>query len=208
MSRPQKIHPPLEAGFGEVLARVAEGAGVKLEKPTGEVINLTKYEVAERQLKTAVRLFFAEGDCVSIETLAGAATEIFRQLGKKHGLVGILHDIDIIPDEMRREWINIIRSPRNFFKHAKSDLEETLHFAIKSTHFILLESCRLSLQIASATDRQFLKEAMVFQFWFGANYPEILIDQGVLPDCMKNMDVSAESSLAVFRKVLGIPDKL
>src|SRR5438552_18089527 len=41
-----------------------------------EILHLTKVGVAQSQLKTAIRLWFNDGDAVSIHTLACAAYEI------------------------------------------------------------------------------------------------------------------------------------
>ena len=73
---------------------------------------VNKLAVVRQQLETAIRLFFAGGDEVSIHTLACAAHEVVRNVndftgGSSMGTEGC-------------KW-NLINSPANFFKHAKED---------------------------------------------------------------------------------------
>jgi hypothetical protein len=51
------------------------------QKSTSETV--TVLEAAERQLRTAIRLFFERRDMIAIHTLATAAQEILRRLGKR-----------------------------------------------------------------------------------------------------------------------------
>src|SRR5712692_11716002 len=46
---------------------------------------ITKLEAAHRQLTTAIRMFFADGDAVAVHTLACAAREIYERHGGKAG---------------------------------------------------------------------------------------------------------------------------
>ena len=48
-------------------------------------LRLTKLDAARRQLETAVRLYFHEGDPVSTHTLAAAAYNVLRALNKRQG---------------------------------------------------------------------------------------------------------------------------
>jgi hypothetical protein len=43
-------------------------------------IKISKLDAARRQLDTAIRLYFMEGDPVSVHTLAAAAFEILKDL--------------------------------------------------------------------------------------------------------------------------------
>jgi len=44
---------------------------------------MTKLEAAQRQLTTAIRMFFADGDPVAVHTLACAAREIYEKHCRK-----------------------------------------------------------------------------------------------------------------------------
>jgi hypothetical protein len=46
-------------------------------------IKISKLEAARRQVETAIRIYFANGDPVSIHTLAAASLQILVDLDKK-----------------------------------------------------------------------------------------------------------------------------
>jgi hypothetical protein len=60
-------------------------------------ITVTKLDAAKRQLRTALRLWFDDGDPVSIHTLLAAAHEIIHTLYRRKGLRDLLFDSDLWP---------------------------------------------------------------------------------------------------------------
>jgi hypothetical protein len=66
--------------------------------------------VARRQLRTAIRLWFDDGDPVSIHTLAAAAYEILHTLARRKGAEDLLFDAHLIKDEYRSIWVKALRS--------------------------------------------------------------------------------------------------
>jgi hypothetical protein len=66
---------------------------------------LSKFDVAERQLLQAIRMFFGEEDPVSIHTLAEAAAQVLNDIGEKYGARSFLRDSDIIREDKRKEWL-------------------------------------------------------------------------------------------------------
>lgn len=91
-------------------------------------LQITKLDAAQRQLRTAVRLWFQNGDPVSIHTLLGAAHEIIHRLYRNKGLVNLVFDSDLIKDEYRGDFARVMKAAPNFFKHANSDSDQTLTF--------------------------------------------------------------------------------
>jgi hypothetical protein len=47
---------------------------------------VSKLDAAKRQLETAIRLYFSDGDPVSIHTLTAAAYNILRDVTKQKGV--------------------------------------------------------------------------------------------------------------------------
>ena len=80
---------------------------------------LSKQDVARRQLVTAIRLFFEIGDPVSIFTLASNAWEVIDVLCNKAGVNSLSNESrEHTPKnkDLKKDYIN---SPyRNFLKHA------------------------------------------------------------------------------------------
>jgi hypothetical protein len=99
-------------------------------------IQVSKLDAAKRQLHTAIRLWFEDGDPVSIHTLVSAAHEIIHTLFKRKGLKGLLFDNPNIPEQFRSDFSQAIKSAANAFKHARNDPEGTTEFAPVFNEFL------------------------------------------------------------------------
>ncbi len=86
-----------------------------------EKITITKLDAAHRQLATAIELWFADGDPVSIHALAYSAHEIIHRLYRLKGLNDLLFDSFLIKDEFRGDFANKMKESANFFKHAERE---------------------------------------------------------------------------------------
>jgi hypothetical protein len=64
-------------------------------------ITVTKLDAARRQLRTALRLWFHDGDPVSIHALLAAAHEIIHRLYRNKGLRNLMFDNENIEEEHR-----------------------------------------------------------------------------------------------------------
>lgn len=85
-------------------------------------IVVTKLDAAKSQLRTAIRLWFEDGDPVSIHTLAYAAYEIVHVVSKKRNRTRLLiFDSDTVKDEFRSQMNVLLKKAPNFFKHADRD---------------------------------------------------------------------------------------
>lgn len=106
-------------------------------------LQLTKLEVAQRQLETAVCLYFDDGDPVSIHTLAAAASEIINGVCKAAGSpVRTMRDraLDYIRPEYQDEVRRALSMSQNFFKHADRDSEGVLDFGSDEADARLLDA--------------------------------------------------------------------
>lgn len=89
-----------------------------MPQPTFKV---TKLQAAQRQLNTAIELWFAEGDPVSVHSLAYAAYEITHRLYRNAGHSNLLYDSKAIEDSERAEVVTALKRSANFFKHAEQE---------------------------------------------------------------------------------------
>jgi hypothetical protein len=137
-----------------------------------EQITLTKLEAARRQLCTAIELWFADRDPVSVHTLAAAAYEIIHALSKKRnpGRRDLLFDSIIIKDEYRKDWVAHLKKEQNFFKHADRDPDSIIEFSPKFTEFFIMFSILGLSQIGETLDT--LESA--FMFWLQFHRPKLL----------------------------------
>jgi hypothetical protein len=97
---------------------------------SGSTIRVGKLDAARRQLRTAITLWFNDGDPVSVHTLAFAAYEIIHAISEKRdpSRRDLLFDSLIIKDEYRRDWNAHVRRHANFFKHADRDGDSVIEF--------------------------------------------------------------------------------
>jgi hypothetical protein len=80
---------------------------------------VTKLEAAQRQLDTAIELWFRDGDAVSIHTLVGAAYQILYDPNKKRGGPDVLAVDSMIPSEHLEEFRHICQEARILRRVAK-----------------------------------------------------------------------------------------
>jgi hypothetical protein len=107
-------------------------------------LQVTKLDAARRQLETAIRLYFHEGDAVSIHTLTTAAYNILRDLSVHRGNMGmIVKDrlIEQVKPEHRDEVRRKINEAENYFKHANRDPDEIFLFSPKQSELLLYDAC-------------------------------------------------------------------
>lgn len=131
---------------------------------------LTKFEVAERQLNQAVRLFFENGDPVSIHTLAEAASQVLYDIRGQFGSKSIFRESDLVRDEHKKEWLAHLFKSRNFFKHADKDQSATHEFKDEFNHFSLMETVNMYL----TAKRGWTPESIMFLAWFCSTYPNLV----------------------------------
>ncbi len=142
-------------------------------------MKLTKYEVATRQLDTAIKLFFDAGDAVSIHTLAAASATVFADILENTGKTSWREQIvKNYSDLTKPQVFDILRNAQNFFKHADRDSEEVLDFSDTFNDaiiFIATLECGLLLQSENQKyeKKQKLSIPMsVYQLWNIATKPD------------------------------------
>ena len=131
-------------------------------------ITVTKLEAASRQLDTSIRLFFSDGDAVSVHMLAAAAANIFADIAehKNSGVswrTRMRDDFNLSQKELKK----ILHDEWNFFKHADNDPNAALLFNEPvSEDFIFMAV----LDCGDLQPTTCLMQA--FQIWYIAARPE------------------------------------
>jgi hypothetical protein len=133
---------------------------------------LTKLDVVQRQLRTAIRMFFEDGDSVSAYTLAAAVEGVLGGLLKKQGKVHPFRESDIIKEGMEREFNSILNRSQNFFKHAATDADGVHDFPDIALEYELFQ-CVVLYQLVRG---RLLAEAWIFLVWFGIHHPDVVND--------------------------------
>ena len=86
-----------------------------------DIVTVKKLEAAKRQLHTAITLWFADTDAVSVHTLACAAYQIVHDINDQKKGDELLLDSSVIRNEFRKEYLDEMRKAMRFFKHADRD---------------------------------------------------------------------------------------
>ncbi len=131
---------------------------------------ITKIDVARRQIIDAVRLFFLLGDPLSVHTLAAAARNVLEDLARKRGNV-TSHKDRVVQnlegnDELAKIWHKAWTNPENFLKHADKDPEGSFIFKPKTTMIILYDACYLYNELTCEK----LQAAGLFLAWFAIKF--------------------------------------
>ncbi len=149
---------------------------------TASGMRVGKLDAARRQLRTAITLWFNDGDPISVHTLAFAAYEIMHAISEKRDPTrhDLLFDSALIKDEHLRQWNAIIRKHANFFKHADRDGDSVIEFdPTISEFFILYAIVGRELCGESPSD-----EELAFMWWLQIYSPHLLTEEGrtMVPD--------------------------
>ena len=133
-------------------------------------LKITKLDAARRQLRTALGLWFADGDPVSIHTLLAAAHEIIHRLYRNKGLVNLVFDTDLIKDEYRGEFARRIKEAPSFFKHANHDADDaSILFNPETNDYIAM----FLVQALADMGEEFGLEERAYIWWLLIRGPEL-----------------------------------
>lgn len=154
-----------------------------------DTITVTKIVAARRQLRTAIELWFADADPISIHTLSAASFQIIYDLNKKNRGPDLLLDTKFVKDEYRKEFVNKIKNASNFLKHAdkgKMGLAKTFEFNPESNnHFILFAIIGLKFLGEPST-----AEERAYELWQVFRNPNLL-KPAVRDDFSKEFTIEA-----------------
>lgn len=125
---------------------------------------ITKLEAANRQLCTAIDLFFSDGDAVAVHTLACAAREIYEKHCRKAEL-GRMFDFvrDGNPHYAEKDLWNLLNLARNFFKHPGDSLDDRVEFDDSLNDFQILAA---ATDCATLCSPRHPSEIQAFTIWF------------------------------------------
>jgi hypothetical protein len=165
---------------------------------------VTKLDVVQRQLRTAIRMFFEDGDTVSAYTLAAAVEGILSGLLKKQGKGHPFREGDFIKEGMEKEFNDLLNRPQNFFKHANSDPNKVFEFPNIALEYILFE-CAVLYNLYRS---RHLREGWLFFVWFGIHYPHVVEDAPVKTalDGLKQHAPTLATAKSTYLELLSRPD--
>lgn len=146
-------------------------------------MRVTKLDSARRQLVTAIRLFFNDGDLVSVYSLASNAWEVIDVLCTKAFVESFSKQArgNLPAGHTLTYYIN--EPCRNFFKHAERDPnpDSSVELSVANVQALLFLAVEDYLRYRKGGPI----EAQVFQAWFIAVFPEKVTDE---PDALSKLE--------------------
>lgn len=137
-------------------------------------LQITPMGAARRQLATALDLWINDADVVSIHTLLFSAHQIIHDINRQRKGPPLLLDSDRIKPEMRKEWVNLMKEPANFFKHAdgrkSSKRPATLEFQPRINTLLF----GLTFHALNGLGEKLSSQEAAFQVWQGVHHPNLL----------------------------------
>jgi hypothetical protein len=100
-------------------------------------LQIPKLDAARRQVETAIRLYFCEGDPVAIHTLTAAGHQLLFDLNKARG--GPAQWPKWMKSEYRNEFIRKLSEAGDFF--TDRDPDKTLQFDPAQSELLLIDCC-------------------------------------------------------------------
>jgi hypothetical protein len=127
-------------------------------------MRLTKIDVAEAQIRAAVRMFFRGGHPVPVYTLANAAREIVATIGEKIDVETVQQELAASRGIKVKERVRPLGAAANFFKHADRDADQTLDFDEGDAEVVLQLACHDFGRINGGMP----VEAQIYEAWITA----------------------------------------
>ncbi|ENM5732219.1 hypothetical protein ACVYF0_16720 [Vibrio cholerae] len=151
---------------------------------------VTKFEVAERQLLQAIKMFFNHDDEISIHTLSEAANQVFYDIGGDFKVASMFRDSQFVSKEVKKTFLKHWFKSRNFFKHADRDKYEKHEFHEIYNHFSLLDGANMHYKIKGSM----VPETLCLNVWIAHAYPEMVL-KGSFYDQIVNSFLSQQVEL-------------
>lgn len=130
---------------------------------------LTKIEVAKRQLCTAIDLYFTHKDLVSAWTLGASAYNVLRDLNRAFDSSNMLLKDQLpraVPTEQRQRVREKIQEIENFLKHADRDANAILDFSpVGRIELLLFDASNVYRQLSGSET----VEMVLMRMWFLTN---------------------------------------
>lgn len=162
-------------------------------------ITISKLEAARRQLDCALELWLRDGDDVSIHTLAAAAYQIVHDINTANGSPrDLIYDTFWIKDEYRREFVNAVKKPANFFKHADNDPDPngSIQFAPEMSMAFLM----CVFEELRQHGEKLTRVQTAFLFWLALHNPRVLKPTNVVLKIVNDLSSAKQSDMRSLSK--------
>lgn len=189
----------LPTGKQGLIPRYMRGSSLNITYTEGK-LPVTKVDAAVRQLETAIKLWFSDGDPVAVCTLSFAAYEILYVLSKDSRKEPALMDMDSVRPEYQEAMQAEFRADPNFCKHTAKDPHEVRYLTVRNHPVIILDAIRMYKCLGLAERPIF----HTFQSWLWLSMPDIFVKrpQDVLGDRVNIASILVAGKQAYYNHAL------
>jgi hypothetical protein len=162
--------------------------------PPNEILCFNKLASAQRQLVTAIWLWFKDADIVSTHTLTAAAFGILNDVShhRKKGRP-IPFDEKYMPKGHEKDIRDLLKSDEVFFKHARKDPDAVHELHTAWTDMYIFSAVKAYSDLKPENEK--LHPLMIFLvFWFGMTSPELFED--LPPLSLQSVDIEELKKLS------------
>lgn len=186
-----------------------------MSEPSIAFITVTKLDAAKRQLRTAIELWFNEGDPVSVHSLLYASHEIIHRLFRDAGHKGLLFDLDpeeTLPkdtdatseelDRLRKEFPKYLHTAANFFKHAnrQGEKDDEPYVFSPNVNEEFIQTCLVGLARLGEPADAVMR---TFKFWYFIHRPEDFEKAGMKTPSAKTVQEWKIAKPEFFRRYMA-----
>jgi hypothetical protein len=140
-----------------------------------KTIKVTKFDAARSQLKTAIALWFSEGDPVSILALAHGAHEILHRIYRNRGFSDLLYDAKIIKEEYRADFVRALKAAPSFIKHLNQSTHEGEDTEIEFPYWTCMLFIQFSIYAIQKITGELSDEETAFWVWCAIQEPHLFL---------------------------------
>lgn len=135
-------------------------------------VDLSKLDVAKRELEHAIRLFFKGGDFVVIHLVISACQDILEGIGGDKTSIR-MQILKTIKKDKQVYVMGKLKHAYNFFKHADRDANELLKFNSEASDFAMIDAISMYHSIT----HEITGLMMAYRLWFNIKYPDLLLKE-------------------------------
>jgi|GEM_PF-2274450 len=145
-----------------------------------------KIDVATRQLKESILLFFEKRDIVVVHCTICAAHQILYDIASEKDIHSKLKNTELIPKNKFRKHVSKMNYPYNFFKHADKDKDGKINISPlpEFTSEFIMDAILMHQNLTNNIPT----EAKMYWHWYVSYFEEYFTDQpenGLIKEMIK-----------------------
>lgn len=133
-------------------------------------VNLSKLDVAKRELEHAIKLFFKGGDFVIVHLVISACQDVLEGIGGDK-VSFRMEMLKLVKKEKQAYVAGKLKHAYNFFKHADRDANELLEFNSEASVFLIIDA----ISMYQSLTHEITGVMMAFRLWFNLKFPDLLL---------------------------------